>query len=427
MNEDELKKKQKEAKRRAELNLLEPISFEEYNAVVNKWMINPDPYITTILPALYCANKLPRRAVWLVVIGPSGAGKTEFIKMMTDLPDIYELSSLSTNTFLSGMPGLNDASLLPRITGKILLIKDLTTLLSKRLDDKLELFSQLREIWDGGYHKEFGNGKTRDWKGKVAILACSTQAFDISQQAMTHLGERFLSYRLITPDRKSVAMRCLDNNSKESEMEKEMANAMYSLLKGIDWGQLSTPPELPTQHREALINLSNFSTMARSGVIRDNKNKNMITFVPAAEMPTRQIQQLDTIATGIMILRGGKFLETDMEIIFKVALDSIPLTNKMVIIEMAKADNLKTSEIATALGYPTDPIRMYLENMNVLKICDRIKDGTTDRWTMKPEFVEIIRKYEKIEAKTQEEIAVMKEITLVANPEEAKDEEFEKF
>jgi energy-coupling factor transporter ATP-binding protein EcfA2 len=390
-------------------------------------MINPDLYITTLLPALYCANRLPRRAVWVVVIGPSGSGKTEFLKMMNDMEDIYPLSSISTNTFLSGMPGLNDASLLPKITGKILMIKDLTTLLSKRMDDKLELFSQLREIWDGGYHKEFGNGKTRDWVGKVSVIAASTQAFDISQQAMTHLGERFLSYRLTTPARKDVAQRCLDNNMCETQMEIEMANAFYSLMKGVNWKLLENPPKLPEKYKQALINLSNFSTMARSGVIRDKNYKNQITFVPSAEMPTRQIQQLDTIVTGIMILKNGVFTDEDMEAVFKIALDSVPLTNKMVITEMAKADNLKTAEIATALGYPTDPIRMYLENLNVLKICDRIKDGTTDRWTMKPEFVEIIRKYEKIEAKTKEELTVLHDETIAANPEEAADEEFEKF
>jgi hypothetical protein len=162
--------------------------------------------------------------------------------------------------------------------------------------------------------------------------------------------------------------------------------------------------------KKELVNLANFSTMARSGVIRDFGMKKDVIFVPAPEMPTRFTQQLSCLATGCMLANKGPLTDMDMKILYKVALDSIPQTNKMVMNEMAKLDAQTTAEIATALGYPTEPIKIYLENLALLKVCKRVKDGgKADRWTMNAEFSDIVRNYEGIEQLSDEEIRIRKE------------------
>lgn len=409
--------------RRAELAKLEPISFAELEAVFRKWMIVPDPGIIKFLCAFYCANKLSRKALWAIIIGPSGGGKTEFLNALLDLTDIEEISMITPTTFLSGMPGRNDASLLPKVNGKILMFKDWTTLLSMQKDARAEIFSQLREIWDGRMKKNFGNGKIATWEGKVSVLAASTQAVDLNQQQFTHLGERFINYRIIMPDRKEVAMRSLNNDDKQSEMSKEIRNAMFAFMKGIDFESKDKYISVPKEFQTQLVNLANFSTMARSAVIREFGMKKEVIFVPAAEMPTRIAQQLNVLGTGLALVNGGKLIEGDMEILYKAALDSIPQTNKIVITEMAKGDNQSTAEIAAACGYPTEPIRMYLENLALLKVCTRVKDtGRSDKWTLVPEFAEIMRHYESVTPLSDEE----RHEREAENESEAEDE-FNKF
>lgn len=405
MNPDELKKHNEKTLRRAELAKLPAIKYEELEAVFLKWMLLPDPSVIKFITGFYCANRLPGKALWAFLIGPSGGGKTEILNSLLDLNDIESISMLTPNTFLSGMPGRSDASLLPKINNKIALFKDWTSILSLQKDAKAELMSQFREIWDGSMKKIFGNGQTRTWEGKVSVLAASTQAVDLNQQQYTHLGERFLNYRLVTPDRKSVAMRSLDNDPQQEKMGLEIRSAMYSFVKGVDFAKfVANPPVMPAEFKPQVVNLANFCTMARSGIIRDFGMKKEVIFVPAAEMPTRISGQLSKLVSGLMMSNGGEFKEEDMDIVYKVALDSIPQTNKMVIQEMAKADSQSTSEIATALGYPTDPIKMYLENLAMLKVCRRVKDGGTGyRWTMEAEFAEIIRHYEGIEELTDDE------------------------
>lgn len=405
MNQDQLEQHNKKLFRKAEIEKLQPITYAELEETFNKWLIIVDPGILKFICALYCANKLPGKAVWAIIVGASGSGKTEFLNALLDLPDIEPISTLTPNTFLSGMPGRGDASLLPKLNNKIMLFKDWTSVLSMQKDAKAEIFGQFREIYDGSMKKVFGNGKTRTWEGKVSVLAASTQAVDLNQQQYTHLGERFLNYRLITPDRKTVAMKSLDNEPAHEKMENELRNAMYAFFLGINFEDTELYPKLDKEFKEQIVNLANFCTMARSGVIRDFGMKKEVIFVPAAEMPTRITGQLSKIVTGLMMVNGGQFMEKDMEIVYKVALDSIPQTNKMVIIEMAKADGQTTVEIATALGYPTEPIRIYLENLAMLHVCKRERsNGNAYKWTLDPEFADIVRHYEEVQELTEEEL-----------------------
>lgn len=390
--------------RQAELEALTPITYDQMMAVFHKWMLIPDPYFIKFMLACYCANALSQRPVWAIIIAPSGGGKTEVVNSLLSLPDIYSLSTLTPNTFLSGMPGAKDASLLPKINGKLVVIKDWTVLMSMQRDAQSEVYGQLRDVHDGAMTKAFGNGQVRVWKGKVAILACSTESVDQNQQQHTHLGERFVNYRPLMPDRLAVARIALNNADKQNDMTIELQNAVYAFMKGVNFKQ--ELPALPLEAQEQLINLAEFATKARSGVIRDFGFKKEVLFVPSPEMPTRALQQVALLGQGAMIVNGGALLEDDTKMLYKVMLDSIPKTNLMVIKEMAKGDQQTTAAIASSLGYPTDTIRTYLENQALLKICIREKGdvGQGDRWTLNPRYVDIIRKYNEIRVMSPDEI-----------------------
>ena len=398
---EELQKRNEAALRKAELEALEPISFEQLEQAIKKWMLIKDPGAIKFLCAVYVANHLKRDAVWVHFIGASGSGKTELLGMFLDLEDIYLIDILTPQTFLSGMPGKNDASLLPHLSGKIMIFKDFTIIMSQNKDARNELMGQLRGIYDGHLKKPFGNGKVREWKGKVGLITGVTTMVDFTQQATTALGERFIHYRVITPDRIEVAMRAMSNGDHQDEMRKDMRNAGYAWVKGLKYDA-----EIPTLSEEVereLVRVANFTALARSVVIRDFGFKKEIIFVPASEMPTRISQQLKTLAVACMMVNGGKFIEEDMQnVVYKAALDSVPQTNMMVCKQMAQSDEQTTKEIATALDYPTEPIRTYLENLSMLGVCKRIKGqdseegGNADRWTINKDFGEMLKHHKLV-------------------------------
>ncbi len=122
-------------------------------------------------------------------------------------------------------------------------------------------------------------------------------------------------------------------------------------------------------------------------------------------MPTRLLQGVAALGSGAMVLRGGDFDDYIKGFMYKMLLDSVPRSNLMVLMEMARHDGQTTAEIATALGYPTETIKTYLENQALLQVCSRMQSvGRGDKWTMKEEYVTLIRKYKEIEKLTDDEI-----------------------
>lgn len=397
MNAAEIQKMNEIAARNAELASLLPISFAELEARIKRWMLLADSGVIKFLCAVYIANHLERDPIWIFLVGPSGGGKTELMSAFFDLKDIYVMSLLTPTTFLSGMPGNNDASLLPQVEGKTLVFLDWTNMLDMNKDARKEIMGQLRDIYGGYLRKAFGNGKIREWRGKIGVMACVTSMVDFSQQASGAMGERFINYRILMPDRKEVARRALANGDRQTEMRKDLKDAVYSFFKGLEIP--SEPPELPTEVNEELVRVSNFATLARSCVIRDYGFKKEVVFVPSAEMPTRVTQQLKTIAVALMIVNGGEYRQEDMEIIYKIALDSIPQTNRIVIRQLAKFPNQTTKDVATALGYPTAPIHLYLENLGMLGVVkrsagkDTSEGGIADRWALRSDFADIFNRH----------------------------------
>jgi hypothetical protein len=60
------------------------------------------------------------------------------------------------------------------------------------------VFSQLRRIYDGHLHREFGSDENldeRDWKGRLTFLAGVTPEVDRHHKVFSALGDRFIRTR----------------------------------------------------------------------------------------------------------------------------------------------------------------------------------------------------------------------------------------
>jgi hypothetical protein len=136
--------------------------------------------------ATVIANRMDGDPLWVFLVAPPSGGKTEVIRALDEAGDVYPLSSLTAQTFASGFERKGtETSLLPKIDGKTLTMKDFGTVLTMYREKKAEILAQLREIYDGGFIKEFGNGKTFRWSGKVGLLAGVTPIID-REYALNH-------------------------------------------------------------------------------------------------------------------------------------------------------------------------------------------------------------------------------------------------
>ena len=371
-----------------------PISFQALEQIVHKWLLIKDKGLIKVLVGTVVANKLQADPVWLFIVAAPGGTKTELIRGLNKVEKIYSISDLTPQTFLSGEKNNKTGSLLLRLPfGTILTYKDFTTVLTMHRDKQQAIISQLREIFDGAYRKEFGTGETKDWEGKIGFIAGVTTVIDRHHEIYSVLGERFIQYRPIQPDEIALAKKAIGNSGGENIMRDEIQNAIADYIVGIKIPDEKTA--IPEWLIDRVAHLASFVVKARSGIIRESYSTREIEQIPDPELPTRLSKQLITLSTAFNLMSNGSFTEDDYALVYKIGLDSIPTKRRLVIETLVKAkEQLETSEVATAISYPTNTTRRILEDLHGLSLVEResLGKGHPDKWKIKSSTLENLKK-----------------------------------
>ena len=149
-----------------------------------------------------------------------------------------------------------------------------------------EILSQLREIFDGSFKKAFGTGEEIDWTGDIGFIAGVTEAVDIYQGVYNILGERFVQYRIKQPGRKEATLKGMDNaaNKNMKAIREKIRNSFTAYINNIPIP--SNLPAISDEWRDEIVELCEFATRARTGVVRDSKTRK-ITHAFEPKMPVR--------------------------------------------------------------------------------------------------------------------------------------------
>lgn len=338
---------------------------------------------------------------------------TEFINAISGISFVHSISDLTVNTFASGMKKTGkETSLLLRMNNGVMAFKDFTSILSKNKEAKKELMGQLREIYDGRYDKHTGTGDEIKWRGKVGAVAGTTEAVYRYLEDLTEMGDRFIMYSLIQPDRKKAARRAFNNTPFMHEFREHLQQCFKNYIemvieKVVD---IDSDIKISEEVQEELFNVSDFTARVRSAVITDFKS-GAIEFVPAQEMPQRIMSQLRAMASTFIamhkaepamasspLVEKGELTDFEKQLLFKTALDSIPRTRRDAIYPMAQHTSVSSAGLAAHLNLPTASATKYLYQLNALGICDRRKKGGAqgDYWILKQEYKELVLRLTKL-------------------------------
>jgi DNA-binding MarR family transcriptional regulator len=348
------------------------------------WLHLPDPTPVNIAIATVVAHRLGGDPVWTLLVGTPGSGKTVIIESVAGLAEVHPLSALTAQTFASGLKGKQRASLLQRLDAEqesFLTLKDFTTVLTMHRDPRQEVLSQLREIYDGSYVKEFGTGETVTWQGRIGLLAGVTPIIDTHHAVTSLLGERFVYLRLPATDRRQMSRQALASRGREAQMREELRSIVAAYIDGLDL----TAPEMPEPIARRLEAVAGFTTWARSGVERHAYSRE-IEQVPGWEAPTRFTKQIAAMITALMVM--GQNPDAAMSTAVKVAYDCLPPA-RLEALRLLRAtgdQDLPTPELADGIELPTSTARRVAEDLGALGLVTR-KPGTggrgnPDRWRL---------------------------------------------
>src|SRR5712692_5244316 len=78
-------------------------TLETVKAVVEHYLLLPDGgLVVEILLAAVAANRMDGDPFWLFLVNPPSGVKTELIRALNDVEDVYPLSNLTPQTLASG-------------------------------------------------------------------------------------------------------------------------------------------------------------------------------------------------------------------------------------------------------------------------------------------------------------------------------------
>ena len=322
--------------------------FAQLNEQLTKWFYKPDLQAVRIVLGTARTHYLNLGdPVWLFLVAPPGSGKTTMnIMSAAGLPEVRMIGDLTPNTFLSGMHGADDPGLLEQLGGRqvqkkklkivtgnaLFLLKDFTTVLSMRPDKKAEILAQLREIYDGQFTKSFGTGITKQWNGRISMLAAVTPIIDRHYSIFNTLGERFIQVRWNRPPKEAGIIA-----KKQQGQEKQINERLHRAVKRLfldskvngDW---STPPTLSKKRVERIASIAEIIAIGRTHVYRDRYSRD-IDFVPEPEANTRLTKEFSALAMGIASLEQRPGVqESELQDVFRVGLDCLPQNRRKIIV-----------------------------------------------------------------------------------------------
>lgn len=281
------------------------------------------------------ANALPGDPLWLFMIAPPGTMKTEILTAASLAPFIECKSDMTPATLVSGFNSKGgDPSLMPRLDGKVLVIKDFTTLLSQNPNSREEIFGQLRDAYDGSHEKQFGNGILRKYSSRFGIVAGVTPSIDMLSDNNVTLGERFLSYR-VQPDTsaefiEAMNLQAIYNEGREDDIRKALQATVGGYLQRRWFYSRKHLERYLSGSKEELEFSRRISTLAtlvaglRAASPKIKFEHDVQAHRPTRENTTRLSKQLVKLAKGLRLFWKRKhYDEAIWRVVRKVGLDSV--------------------------------------------------------------------------------------------------------
>ena len=358
-----------------------PTSLADCHAVFSRWL--GDDYDVESLDAMLAAaavEKLDGDPLWLLLISGSGNAKTETVQALDGSGAIVTSTIASEGALLSATSAkerTKDATggLLRKVgPSGVIVIKDMTSVLSMSRDARGLVLGALREVYDGRWSRNVGvdGGRTLEWLGRIVVIGAVTTAWDRAHDVIASMGDRFVLLRMDSgTGRQAAGRKAIGNTGHEIEMRAELAAAVAGVLAGVDPTQAIT---LTDDETDLLLSAADVVTRARTGVDYDYRGDVIDAHAP--EMPTRFAKQLAQVVRGAVAV--GMSRPDALRLAVRCARDSMPPLRLAILDDVAAHPLSATRDVRRRLAKPRATIDRQLQALHMLDVLD-VSEEVEDR------------------------------------------------
>ena len=356
----------------------------EAHAVFKRWL--GEDYDTDALDAMLAAaavERLDGDPLWLLIISGSGNAKTETVQALsgvnaTVVSTITSEGALLTATSTRERTKSATGGLLREIGDRgVLVIKDVTSILSMNRDLRGQVLGAFREIHDGSWVRKVGTdgGQSLPWSGRIAVIGAVTTAWDQAHAVIASMGDRFVLVRVdSTNGRVAAGRKAIGNTGAEAQMRAELAGAVAGVIAGME----ATGITLTDDETDIVLAAADLVTLARTGVEYDYRGKVIDAHAP--EMPTRFAKELTQIIRGAVAI--GMDTQRALRLAIRCARDSMPPLRLAIIDDLAANPGSTTSDVRRRVNKPWATVDRQLEALHMLGVLDVLEEsyGEKTRW-----------------------------------------------
>ena len=347
-------------------------SINEVKETLDRWYHIEDTQVVDALLSFMVSHRLQGDPVWLFLIGQSSALKTELLHAL-ETKDTVCIDKITPKTLISGRPlkpkARMEVDLAPQLRNKVWLISDFSQVLTVHKDQRSEIFSDLRSLYDGRIHKIFGtgvniiygSGSPGDPKIKCSLLAATTPTIDQFTSEISLLGSRHLMIRTNGADDQEIMEKIEGNLFREDKARKECRKAVSSYLSNLKLGKVDISEEV-IENLQAIVK----TTVRMKAAVQTDRYTDEVTEISYPEGPGRIYKMLrKMLEAGTHILDE----ETALNICKRIAEDC-GTQKRAKIYQMFKGNDepLYISKIARELRIGKRTVRRELNSMWQLKL-----------------------------------------------------------
>jgi len=348
------------------------LTLDEARAVFRRWL--GQSYDTDALDAMVAAVAVERfddgsDPLWLLIVGGPGAAKTETVQACDGIGAIVASSISSEAALLSATPKRERSKaatggLLRRLGDRgVLVIKDVTSILSMNRDLRARVLAALREVYDGRWTRDVGTdgGLEIPWRGRLVLVGAVTTAWDAAHAVISSMGDRFVLVRLdSSTGRQRAGRRAIGNAGSERVMRAELADAVAGVIAGMNL----EPITVTDAETDVLIAAADLVTLARTAVEYDYRGDVIDAHAP--EMPTRFAKQLTQIVRGAVAV--GMNRGEALRLAIRCARDSMPPLRLAIIDDLAARPRSTSADVRKRVDKPRNTVDRQMQALHMLGV-----------------------------------------------------------
>ncbi len=360
------------------------VTLADVHAAFTRWL--GDDYDTQALDAVLAAaavERLDGDPLWLLLLSGSGNAKTETVQALGELPGALITSTIASEGALLSATSKKERT--PEATGGllrrlepsgVLVVKDVTSVLSMNRDLRAQVLAALREVYDGHWSRNVGTdgGRTLEWWGRIALVGAVTTAWDRAHDVIASMGDRFVIVRMDSRHgREQAGRQAIANTGHEQAMRAELSDVVASLMGGMN----PAAEALSAQESDILLAAADVVTLARTGVDFDYRGD--VVDANAPEMPTRFAKQLAQVVRGARALGIGN---TDaLQLAIRCARDSMPPLRLSIIDDLAAHPESTATDVRKRLNKPRTTVDRQLQALHMLEVldCEEVESSYSGR------------------------------------------------